>query len=233
MALSIVPAVRAQVGLVEAGRDVFIRECAKCHGHSGRGYGPLSWVLRDPPSDLTLLSSMSTPFPRTDVRDTLTGRIRLVPSHGPSQMPYWRGTLDTEIPGSGGFTNMSALLLFLEHIQSRPYRAKPGLTNDDIVAAGARLFKERCAACHQSGRRLPTREYVLGIEPPDLTTLKARYSGPMNVGRIFEMIARCHEPQLTDMPSWYHSLERAGWPRTVIVKNLEAIAAYVESTQRW
>lgn len=223
--------VRAQVGLVEAGRDVFLSHCAVCHGQNGGGYGRASWVLKQRPPDLTILSNPSTTFPKASVRATVSGRIRLEPSHGASEMPYWRGTLDREIAGSGGATQMDALLAFLEHIQISPYRSTPGLTRDDVIAAGAALFRERCTRCHESGR-LRAGEYVLGIEPPDLTTLRERYAGPMDGARIFELIARGHQPQSTDMPSWLESAERAGWPRALAIRDLTALAAFVESIQR-
>lgn len=224
--------VRAQVGLVEAGREVFLHECAACHGQSGSGYGPGAWVLRQRPPDLTVLSNRTTPFPRAHVRDTVTGHIRLVPSHGPSEMPYWRGTLDTTIAGSGGSTNIDALLAFIEHIQVRPYRAKPVVTQDDIVAAGASSFKQRCTDCHEPGRRARTGDYLLGIEPPDLTTLRERYAGPMDASRIVEMIARVDVPQTTPMPSWYHSLRRADLSHVEAIGNLNALAAFLASIQR-
>lgn len=222
----------AQVGLVEAGRDIFARECASCHGQSGIGYGPASWLLKQPLPDLTKLSNRSTPFPRANVRNQVTGRIRLEPSHWRSEMPYWRGTLDKELAGSGGWTEFDALLSFLEHIQSSPYRATPGVTRADVAAAGATLFRERCVECHRIKERQPSgTEYVVGIAAPDLTTLHTRYAGSMDERRIFELIARYHQPQTTAMPSWYDSLIRAGWSKALTIKNLEALAAFVDSIQ--
>ncbi len=35
------------------GKDAFAKNCAQCHGMSGKGDGPMSGMLKEPPADLT------------------------------------------------------------------------------------------------------------------------------------------------------------------------------------
>lgn len=78
----------AATGDAAAGRDLFLRYCATCHGAEARGDGPMSSVLILRPTDLTALSSGNGgTFPLARVVMRIDGRDPLV-SHG-SPMPLF------------------------------------------------------------------------------------------------------------------------------------------------
>lgn len=219
--------------VVDIGHAVYLRECASCHGEAATGHGPKARLLRDEPPDLTVLSNRTRKFDYESVRVRIRGRIRLVPSHGASQMPYWRGSLEASVPTSGGpVTEMAALLAYLESVQREPYGPFPGISVEMLARAGAPLFALRCAGCHGPGGRKPAPSgYVLGVMPPDLTTIASRSGGTLDIRRLYESIAVSHG-EGSAMPAWENAWRRAGWPAPLTTKNLEAIARYVESLQQ-
>lgn len=223
----------AQTAVADIGHEVYLRECASCHGEAATGYGPMSRLLRHEPPDLTVLSNRTTPFDRESVRIGITGRIRLEPSHGASKMPYWRGSLQTRVPAGGGMVaEMEALLAYLESIQREPYGPFPGISAEMLARAGAPLFARHCAPCHGAGGRgAAPSGYVVGIRPPDLTTIAARNGGRLDLRRLYESIAVSHG-EGSAMPAWESAQRRAGWPAPLTTKNLEAIVRYVESLQQ-
>jgi mono/diheme cytochrome c family protein len=232
--------VRAQPGpaagrgeAVDIGRQVYVRECASCHGEAATGFGPVAGLLIEPPPDLTKLSSRTVPFDRASIRSGITGRIRLEPSHGSSEMMFWRGTLDTAVAAAEGIVSeMDALLAYLETIQREPYGPYPGIPLEALARAGAPLFATYCAACHgRDGRGFVSQGYTLGIGAPDLTTIAARNRGEVDMRLLYEQITR-GGPDGGEMPSWGHAFVKAGWSRAVTMKNIEAIAWYVESIQQ-
>jgi mono/diheme cytochrome c family protein len=214
------PAIAAQDDAAQRGRAAYVRECAACHGTSGAGYGPVAWLLNELPPDLTLYRDRTTPFPRDHILNIVTGRVRLIPSHG-SQMPYWRTMPD-----------MDALLTYLESIQLRPYGAYE-TSHAELAAVGGRLFKVHCAACHGAdGRGAPAASYVVGLTRPDLTTFGERHGG-FDMRQAIESIGRCRdEDRDQEMPSWRYRFKRAGWGAVVTNANLEALARYLESIQQ-
>lgn len=218
---------------VAAGRAAYQRECATCHGEVGTGYGPARLLLRQPPADLTLFSSRTRPFDRESIRAVITGRIRLEPPHGFSEMPRWRVALDTTVPTSAGpVSELDALLTFLDSIQLQRYGSPP-VTIEDLAAAGAPLFKTHCAECHgDDGRGGRLQSYTVGLAVPDLSAIAQRTGGDMNMRELYESIVGRHPEEDDAMPAWGRVLRRRGWPEYLTMKNLEAIAWYVESIQR-
>lgn len=215
------PALAQQADALESGRAIYLRECASCHGDAATGYGPAARLLIHPPADLTLFRDRDTPFPRGSIANVITGRIRLEPSHGFSQMPKWR-----DLPG------LDALLAYLESIQLRKYGPYQGPTPGERANSGARLYAEHCTACHGAdGKGTTPAVLTVGISPPDLTTMSSRYEG-FYVDQVFEAIARCHDDDDTGMPSWRRAFERFGWPAALISENLEALTRYLETMQR-
>jgi mono/diheme cytochrome c family protein len=76
-------------GAEDAGRTLYVRYCASCHGRDGRGDGPVAPALGQKPTDLTQIAA--TPggeFPFVAVCDAIDG-TRTVRSHGVSEMPIW------------------------------------------------------------------------------------------------------------------------------------------------
>jgi len=73
-----------------SGQDLFKSYCATCHGGDARGGGPAASSLKTRPADLTTLARRNGgTFPRTDVISYIDGTGRVLPSHGPGDMPVW------------------------------------------------------------------------------------------------------------------------------------------------
>ncbi len=59
-----------------SGRQLFLDNCASCHGMSGKGDGPLAAGLPRPPTDLTGLSTSDATFPTAHVMTHVDGYLR-------------------------------------------------------------------------------------------------------------------------------------------------------------
>lgn len=215
---------------VGAGREVYLRTCASCHGEAATGYGPAATTLRQRPADLTRLSDRTRPFDYGSVRAGVTGRIRLESAQGNGEMPHWRGSLEAPVVG-GRMTELDALMMYLETIQREPYGATPGISAGARARAGAPLFASHCAVCHgPDGRGMPAPGYTPPVPVPDLTTIASRHGGNVSIDLLYEWIARDrHEG---GMPAWDRAFRKAGWSAGVTAANIEALARYVESIQR-
>lgn len=89
---------------IEAGRQLYMRHCATCHGLEADGNGPMAPILLVQPKDLTTLASLNEGvFPVLRVVQRVDGRDPLV-SHG-SAMPvygeFFEGD-DTALKTAGG-----------------------------------------------------------------------------------------------------------------------------------
>lgn len=233
MLLPCVGVVHAQVGLVEAGRDIYRRECASCHGVGGTGQGPAMWLMDPRPPDITVFADGRTPFPVTPLRNMITGRLRLIPSHGSSEMTFFGRALDARLT-PGGFTELDAVVAFVEYLQVRRYQTLRWSAGD-LAVAGRSLFASNCATCHGADGRggVPSGAYVVGARVPDLTTMTVRHSGQMEISRIVELIARCEEKdQSPEMPSWIRVFERQGWSKAEATSQIESLAGFLLSIQR-
>ncbi len=86
--------------LVREGRDLYVADCAPCHGTDGTGHGRSAAGLRIPPSDLTTLQARhGGEFPREYVMQVVSGDID-VPAHGTREMPVWRRHYGTSGPAA-------------------------------------------------------------------------------------------------------------------------------------
>ena len=73
----------------DAGRALYLRYCAACHGRDGRGDGPVAPALGEKPTDLTQLAAAhGGEYPLEDVVEAIDG-TRTVRAHGVSEMPVW------------------------------------------------------------------------------------------------------------------------------------------------
>ncbi|HYN21200.1 MAG TPA: cytochrome c [Thermoanaerobaculia bacterium] len=76
-------------GVAARGRAAFTLYCSSCHGKTGQGDGPLASSLKVAPADLTRLAAANGgKFSADGAYEAIDGR-RLVPAHGPSDMPVW------------------------------------------------------------------------------------------------------------------------------------------------
>ena len=88
---------------IPTGQALYRRDCASCHGVSGRGDGPAAGALTARPTDLTQLR-MSV----QDLMHVIDGR-HAVPAHGSSEMPVW-GEIFEQIHIDGDHAKRIALL---------------------------------------------------------------------------------------------------------------------------
>ncbi|MGH7819954.1 MAG: c-type cytochrome [Candidatus Binatia bacterium] len=71
------------------GKALYERYCASCHGETAKGDGPLAGILRQQPSNLTLLAkNAGGRFPFWETMRVIDGS-RSVRAHGGSDMPVW------------------------------------------------------------------------------------------------------------------------------------------------
>lgn len=222
--LSAPPAAHGQDdAAVAAGRSFYVRECASCHGDAATGYGPAWSVLREPPPDLTVLSAWDRPFDASRIKTIVTGHLRRVPPHWPSQMPYWAHARESDL---------DALVAYLESVQRRPYGPSRGITIADQARMGAPMYQLLCAHCHGGSGVTPrTSGYVVGIAPPDLSLIAQRNGGTVDMRRLLESIARCRRDDY-GMQGGDAVLRLMGESAYMRAKHLENLAWYVESLQR-
>lgn len=74
--------VTADTASVKRGRDLFLNNCASCHGNSARGDGPIALALTPKPADLVVMAPM---HPAEDFFWKI--------GNGRGAMPAWKNTL--------------------------------------------------------------------------------------------------------------------------------------------
>lgn len=116
----------AQVDEVrKGGRELFVQNCAACHGTNAQGTGPLTSHLLGNPANLTQLSKRNRGvFPFWRVYRMIDGR-EAIAQHGPREMPAWGNWF--QIPQAEGSSSTDwrdqvrgrlwQLLVYLESIQ--------------------------------------------------------------------------------------------------------------------
>jgi len=115
----------AQAQDIRAGREVYDRYCAACHGPDGTGEGPLQRVLDVPPGDLTRLQrSNDGRFPLARVVRRIDGRDPL-DAHGGEMPVYGEIFADRSMtlgPEDGetvrGSPRMADLVAYLRRLQN-------------------------------------------------------------------------------------------------------------------
>lgn len=87
----------ADGGLMDMGKLEYEDKCAVCHGQDAKGNGPIADMLKQVPSDLTVLArNNGGVFPVGRVYGVIDGR-QAVKLHGERTMPVWgRGYLREE-----------------------------------------------------------------------------------------------------------------------------------------
>lgn len=86
------PAAAQDLGAIE-----FANSCAQCHGADGKGDGPVTPYLLNPPPDLTILSKTNDGvFPIANVYSIIDGTAD-VAVHGGRDMPVWGDRYMTEM----------------------------------------------------------------------------------------------------------------------------------------
>lgn len=117
-------------GTKNIGKMEFQKNCAACHGMSGKGDGPFVELLREKPSDLTLLSKNNAGiFPQIQVYDYIKD-VEKVRAHGTKDMPIWGDRYNQEIierygemytgPSNSVNERILELVFYLGNIQQKP-----------------------------------------------------------------------------------------------------------------
>jgi mono/diheme cytochrome c family protein len=100
--LYIAPAWAVNQQALDAGKRLYVKYCATCHGRDAKGDGPLAPALKTKPPDLTGLAHRhGGKFPYVDVLDILDGSVSY-PAHGSAEMPAWGETFQSDDPGASG-----------------------------------------------------------------------------------------------------------------------------------
>lgn len=102
------------------GKERFASFCAACHGLDAKGDGPVAFVLKQKPVDLTVLAKNNGgSFPFNRVYDMIDGRD-MTKAHGTREMPVWGGEwkdasrlgAETELRG-----RLLEIIIYLRSIQ--------------------------------------------------------------------------------------------------------------------
>jgi mono/diheme cytochrome c family protein len=108
-------------GSATAGREIFSKYCASCHGKDGKGGGPAATALRTAPPDLTSLAKRyEGKYPRGYVSAVLNFGKSFA-SHGSEDMPIWGAQFRKVDPKNDpdGQRHVADLVAFLESIQEK------------------------------------------------------------------------------------------------------------------
>jgi mono/diheme cytochrome c family protein len=94
---------------IDAGKELFLKYCASCHGTEGKGNGPVSRDLKVRVPDLTVLKSKNKGiYPIDRVMSSIDGS-RVVRAHGDRKMPVW-GEVFREEHEKQKYTEFTSLL---------------------------------------------------------------------------------------------------------------------------
>lgn len=109
-----------------SGSELFVNNCAGCHGVYGEGDGPVAPALSVVMQDLRYISARNGgSFPRETIRQIIDGRQSPTAAHGKRDMPIWGEEFlrrEEGISNADARVNarINALLDFLESIQLPP-----------------------------------------------------------------------------------------------------------------
>jgi len=105
-----------------AGRQIYVTNCATCHGLAGRGDGPMAEFLSVRPANLALIAARNKgTFPTAVIERIVDGRQALK-LHG-SAMPVWGDAFSPPggpDAGQVAAAKIRAVVAYLESIQDRP-----------------------------------------------------------------------------------------------------------------
>ncbi len=104
---------------ISQGRELFLENCASCHGAGAKGNGPMADSLKLAPPDLTVIGTRHGGA--FNAAEIVEGR-RAVKAHGSRDMPVWgnefaRGRKRGEGREAAVRTRVHALVAYLESIQ--------------------------------------------------------------------------------------------------------------------
>lgn len=102
-----------------AGRTLYRRLCASCHGIDGRGDGPVAPALGERPADLTTIARDNDGmFPALGVATAIDGTT-MPRAHGVSDMPVWGEVLAGPAPDATDAAKArDAILLLTDYLRT-------------------------------------------------------------------------------------------------------------------
>ena len=102
-----------------SGQQMFMSYCASCHGKDGKGNGPAAPALKNPPTDLTMLSKKNGgKFPGNAVYVAIGGTFNS-PAHGSSEMPVWGEVFSRSANDSQAKLRLTNLTKYVESLQAK------------------------------------------------------------------------------------------------------------------
>lgn len=196
------------------GKVIYNRECAPCHGLSGKGDGVLAYAMDPPPRDFTT--------GKYKVRSTPSG---MLPTDQDLFRVTSRGIVGTTMPGWSQFLSEQDRWEVVEYIKTFSERfakekapgpisiGKPLPSSPQSLARGKELYQALgCVECHgEAGRgdgpSAPTLKDDWGypIKATDLTD-KWRFKGGFSAEDLYRTVMTGFNG--TPMPSYADALER-------------------------
>jgi len=110
-----------------SGREIYMAQCAGCHGDDGKGKPAAAGEPRDTPADLTALSMRNGgKFPAGRVMRILVGLQDIPAHHGAKPMPIWGDLFDarTNAAKRRARERLEILTTYLESIQQHSATAR-------------------------------------------------------------------------------------------------------------
>lgn len=99
------------------GKQLYMTYCASCHGVDGKGTGPAAAALKAPLMDLTRIpKDKDGKFPALKIRNIIDGEL-VVSGHGSREMPVWGRYFKERAGQTMSFSNVYALMRYIESLQ--------------------------------------------------------------------------------------------------------------------